>query len=388
MSSTLRVVFATIVMMCGVCQWQTAVAQPPPPFAAPAGSSAQSTVNIESLPARPSASVATMEKLARMKPIFDGRTLDGWVQAPVAPFKLANEDVKDFSALTKKLAAKSGALAAFLNEQLDEAGKAALAPQAAGTPEAKQASSAVLRNLNRVIASDASIYSEARFKGVTIRAETDALRRKNPQGLALTRLNRLLLEDAFPAELVRAPATSWVVKDGAMASTGACRGSIFTKDDYSHYRLVFQVRQLSGNHVPGVLIFCTRPATHGDLAEAQAGVDALGGIQFQVPDGGHWDYRPGMNKAGDYFTRPVRIRFDLQRWAQVEILVNAKTGIARMAVAQPLGSRAIEVLRFNDPLAGKPGPIAWQMHNSGLFDEYKDVRIEIDPKEDRLITLE
>src|SRR4051812_9946606 len=76
------------------------------------------TVNIESLPARPPLSVATLEHLAKMKPIFDGRTLDGWVQAPVAPFKLANEDVKDFSALAKRLAAKSDAVAAFLNEQL------------------------------------------------------------------------------------------------------------------------------------------------------------------------------------------------------------------------------------------------------------------------------
>jgi hypothetical protein len=72
----------------------------------------------------------------------------------------------------------------------------------------------------------------------------------------------------------------------------------------------------------------------------------------------------------------------------VEILVNAKTGAARMAVAQPVGSRGIEVLRFNDPAAGKPGPIAWQMHNAGLFDEYRDVRIEVDPKDDRLITVE
>jgi hypothetical protein len=37
--------------------------------------------------------------------------------------------------------------------------------------------------------------------------------------------------------------------------------------------------------------------------------------------------------------------------------------------------------------AGKAGPIAWQMHNAGLFDEYKDVTIELDPKEDDLITV-
>ena len=58
-----------------------------------------------------------------------------------------------------------------------------------------------------------------------------------------------------------------------------------------------------------------------------------------------------------------------------------------MAVAQPPESKAIEVLDFEDATAGKAGPIAWQIHNAGLFDEYKDVTIEVDPKEDRLITV-
>jgi hypothetical protein len=58
-----------------------------------------------------------------------------------------------------------------------------------------------------------------------------------------------------------------------------------------------------------------------------------------------------------------------------------------MAVAQPVGSKAVEVLDFNDPSAGKAGPIAWQMHNKGLFDEYKDVTIEVEPVEDELVTV-
>jgi hypothetical protein len=52
-----------------------------------------------------------------------------------------------------------------------------------------------------------------------------------------------------------------------------------------------------------------------------------------------------------------------------------------------VGSRAVEVLDFTDPAAGKSGPIAWQMHNAGLFDEYKDVTIDVDPKYDGLITM-
>jgi len=57
-----------------------------------------------------------------------------------------------------------------------------------------------------------------------------------------------------------------------------------------------------------------------------------------------------------------------------------------MAVAQPVGSKAVEVLSFKVAEAGKVGPIAWQMHNKGLFDEYKDVRIEVNPATDEFIT--
>ena len=181
---------------------------------------------------------------------------------------------------------------------------------------------------------------------------------------------------------IQVPADSWTVKDGAMASTGAGRGVIYTKDDYTHYRLFFSMRHVSGkpDHQACVLIFCTRPP------EGEKGLDALGGIQFQVPNGGHWDYRPGHNNAGRGFESLPHPKFDPHEWSQVEMLVDATTGTARMAVAQPVGSKAVEVLRFKVPEAGKVGPIAWQMHNKGLFDEHKDVRIEINPTTDELLT--
>jgi hypothetical protein len=181
---------------------------------------------------------------------------------------------------------------------------------------------------------------------------------------------------------IQVPADSWTVKDGAMASTGAGRGVIYTKDDYKKYRLIFTMRHVSGkpDHQACVLIFCTRPP------EGKKGLDALGGIQFQVPNGGHWDYRPGRNNSGKGFKSLPHPKFNPKEWCRVEMLVDATTGTARMAVAQPVGSRAVEVLRFQAAEAGKAGPIAWQMHNKGLFDEYKDVRIEINPTTDELIT--
>ena len=175
----------------------------------------------------------------------------------------------------------------------------------------------------------------------------------------------------------------WVVKDGAMASTGADRGIVYTAKDYGHFRLLFQMRHLSGNHQAAVLFFGTREPV------GEKPFDALAGIQFQVPNGGHWDYRPGHNnKGGSEFTSPAKTKFDPKQWSQVEILVDAAQGTARMAVAQPVGTQAVENHRFTLPAAGKVGPIGWQIHNANLFDEYKDVRLEVNPTEDRLITVE
>ena len=226
--------------------------------------------------------------------------------------------------------------------------------------------------------------TKARFAGIVLRPETRKLIKENPQGQPLARLNKLLIEDAYAAEIARSATAGWEVRDGAMASKGTGRGVIYTKRDFSRFRLTFTMRHVSGkpDHQACVLIFCTRP--QGD----EKPLDALGGIQFQVPNGGHWDYRPGMNNAGgSEFTTVTKMTFDVHAWSRVEILADATKGTARMAVAQPPGSKAVEVLDFKDPAAGKAGPIAWQMHNAGLFDEYKGVSIELDPAQDELLTI-
>lgn len=180
------------------------------------------------------------------------------------------------------------------------------------------------------------------------------------------------------------PAVAWTVKDGAMASLGTGRGVIYTEKSYGNCRLIFQMRHVSGkpDHQACFLIYCIAPEG------GKPALDALGGIQFQPPNGYSWDYRPGKNNNGKgLFTRVARPKFDPHEWSQIEILVHTN-GTARMAVAQPPGTKAIEVLDFKDPAAGKMGPIAWQMHNQGLFDEYKAVVIEENPPDDKLLTVE
>jgi hypothetical protein len=180
------------------------------------------------------------------------------------------------------------------------------------------------------------------------------------------------------------PAGSFTVKDGAIASTG--KGAhAWTKDDYGDFRIIFSVRQVMGGHKPCTTLFCTRPAS----GKATRG---LSGIQFQPPLGGSWDYRPGKNVGpnGTAWTYPnPRPMFDVKKWHRCEILARASKGEFRGACCEIEGKdscKAVEVLHFVDPTAGKKGPFALMMHNGGLFDEYKDLWVETDPAGDELIT--
>jgi len=315
--------------------------------------------------------------------LFDGKTLDGWIQIENGATSLPSADISDPAAFAAKLSNGQDAVSAFLRGRLEDSVKADLAAYSAASANAKAVISALAKDLNLVI-SGPSIYERERFHDIALRPETGQLLKQNPGGQQLARLNRLLLEDAYPAELAKSSSTGWVVRNGVMASTGAGRGVIYSAKDYGHFRLMFTMRHVSGNpdHQACVLIFCSRPQP------GEKPLDALGGIQFQLPNGGHWDYRPGMNNnGGQEFTSVTKSRFDVHDWSRVEILANAARGTARMAVAQPPGNKAVEVLDFQDAAAGKVGPIAWQMHNAGLFDEFKDVTIESDPKDDGLITV-
>ena len=317
-------------------------------------------------------------------PLFDGKTLDGWLQIENNATAFTSAGITDPAGLASKLGKAADPVSAFLGRRLEPSVKAELANSSARGANANAAISAMVKDLNRVVAGP-SIYTAARFRGVALRPETTQLLHENPRGQKLARLNKLLIEDTYPSELAKSATAGWTVKDGAMASTGAGRGVIYTEKDYSRFRVMFTMRHVSGNpdHQACVLIFCSRPVP------GEKPLDALGGIQFQVPNGGHWDYRTGMNDNGGLeFSTVNQTHFDPSQWSRVEILADASKGLARMAVAQPVEGKAVEVLSFLDPAAGRTGPIAFQMHNAGLFDEYKDVTIDAAPAVDRLITVE
>ncbi len=181
---------------------------------------------------------------------------------------------------------------------------------------------------------------------------------------------------------VQASAGAWVIKEGAMASTGRA-ADIWTKEDYGAYRIFFSVRQIRGNHQPGVLFFGNR---NGDKPAR-----GLSGIQVQPPNGYTWDYRPGKNNnGGALFMKLPHAKLDVKQWSQCEVLVKT-TGELRVACCQLAGNtpcKGVEQLRFKDAAAAnKKSPFGIQMHNGGLFDEYKDIWIETDPAVDDLLSI-
>ena len=315
--------------------------------------------------------------------LFDGHTLSGWIQLENNATAFSSSAIIDPVGLIQRLQHPADPISTYLRPHVT----AALAVTAESNSNAipKPIISEMARQLTDLI-NGPPIYDPDRFSGVALRAETRELLRRQPTGgQALVRLNKLLLEDAFPALLARSVSEGWTVNDGAISSLGTGRGVIYTGRDFERFRITFTMRHLSGNpdHQACVLLFCTRPDG------SNKPLDALGGIQFQVPNGGHWDYRIGMNNdGGAEFTRVAQTHFNPHDWSRVEIVADAHKGVARMAVAQPVGSKGVHVLDFSNPSAGKAGPFALQMHNAGLFDQYKDIAIEENPASNDLLLLD
>ncbi|MEV0351246.1 CBM35 domain-containing protein [Nonomuraea sp. NPDC050680] len=168
-------------------------------------------------------------------------------------------------------------------------------------------------------------------------------------------------------------AAGWTVRDNAIHGTGtAGRGWIYyNKQQTGTFRWIFSVRQVSGDHAPTVLIWGTTTPIR----------DALSAIQFQPPNGGHWDYRPGHNNGGgSLFTQFPHTKWDIHNWSQCELVANQSTGEAKMAccpiTAGTPTCTAVKVLAFKDTTAGQAGPLAIQIHNSGIQDEYRDLYLE------------
>jgi len=164
----------------------------------------------------------------------------------------------------------------------------------------------------------------------------------------------------------------WSVKDEAIHGIAEQGGQlILTDGDYSDFRLILKSRLVSDKNHLGVCFWGERKPDWG-YGEC---------ILVIPPTGGMWDYHPG--KKGPPREKLPHPDFDPHVWHESEILAHLKTGTIRMAV------NGVEVTRYTDEDASRlrEGPIGLQIHAGASEVEYKDIEIEVQPKEDRLITL-
>ena len=133
-----------------------------------------------------------------------GQLLRGWdllpkLQATTVPtsFSFVAADFLDRPGFVTKLNTQADPVSAFLWTTFSAASQAVLNDSGA-TVAAQQAT--LITELGEVLAG-VSIYDDTRFAGVTLSPGTLALKALTPTGDARKRLNRMLIQDAYPVEI-------------------------------------------------------------------------------------------------------------------------------------------------------------------------------------------
>ena len=119
-----------------------------------------------------------------------------------SPPTITADEIKDLSVFIDRLRRQNDPVSAFLWQSLSGSEQLVLMDYTASSPSAKQAQDAVVKALNKIIGGPC-IYELERFKGVALWPKIADLVKENPTGPKLARLNRMLLDDAYPVELAR-----------------------------------------------------------------------------------------------------------------------------------------------------------------------------------------
>ena len=178
--------------------------------------------------------------------------------------------------------------------------------------------------------------------------------------------------------------STWSIVEGAMRGVGGTSRLAYTKADHGSFRLIFTSRMnpVNKDHL-GVLFWGDRP---GDAGKPK--IDNAGWLQFMPPHGAMWDYHPPQHRNLPHETLAEGPR-DFTTWHVTEMLCNLDKGTLRAAVD------GVEIVRYTHPFPTErkdpekriiAGPIGMFRHGGGAS-EYKDIYLEAEPKEDKLVTV-
>jgi hypothetical protein len=116
------------------------------------------------------------------------------------PFSVA--DISDLAQIACKLDAASDVVSVFVMSALSESTRQALSRYRDSGSDPGALEKALAADLGKIIAGP-SVYRDERFAGIRLRPETRRLLERALEGESPDRLNRLLLEDAYPLEIAR-----------------------------------------------------------------------------------------------------------------------------------------------------------------------------------------
>ncbi len=123
-----------------------------------------------------------------------------------SPSVIADDDIVNVPSLAGKLTAKSDPVSAYLSGQLDPVATAALADFQVSPINHNDLGGILISNLNMIV-SGPLIYDQKRFQNIPLEPETESrLAHPRPHDF---RLNRLLLQDAYPTELKKSGKHDW-----------------------------------------------------------------------------------------------------------------------------------------------------------------------------------
>ena len=131
-----------------------------------------------------------------------GGEYDRPLSRPVDPLPLDADDFRDLASLTRKLRRPPDPVSAYLRDGLSEDTRRLLEDHEGAGPPSEALGKGLLAGLNLLLW-EGGLYDEERFDGIELPVAILRLLEQDPRGWGLARLNRLLLEHAYPDEVAR-----------------------------------------------------------------------------------------------------------------------------------------------------------------------------------------
>jgi hypothetical protein len=123
----------------------------------------------------------------------------------------SDKDLINLPALVVKLIDPRNPVSAYLRQQLSSRSNRLLDNYSPGRSSTVLLGKSLARDLNKLIRAGGLIYSADRFKDAKLSERTVALLKSNPTGDKLVRLNRMLIDDCYPTEIIKARPGSYEV---------------------------------------------------------------------------------------------------------------------------------------------------------------------------------